>query len=125
MASSKETGTIQTTVPTEHSITIEAEHASALYLEGTRGESDAYVVPRFSEPSFQLSVEKGWTLERVLLNDQDVTNQITQGILKYLPPYQTGWTSAAPGESNSLSAGRAETVRSERSGAWNLFAAGV
>lgn len=82
MASSKETSTIQTTVPTEHSITIEAEHASALYLEGTRGESDAYVVPRFSEPSFQLSVEKGWTLERVLLNDQDVTNQITQGILK-------------------------------------------
>lgn len=82
MASSRETGTIRTTVPTEHSVSIEAEHASALYLEGTKGESDAYVVPRFSEPSFQLSVEKGWMLERVLLNDQDVTNQVTQGVLK-------------------------------------------
>ena len=82
MALSRETGTIRTTVPTEHSVSIEAQHASALYLEGTKGESDAYVVPRFSEPSFQLSVEKGWMLERVLLNDQDVTNQVTQGVLK-------------------------------------------
>lgn len=85
VAASNETSMIGTTVPDNHSISIQADHASALYLEGTKGESDAYVVPRLSEPRFQLSVEQGWTLERILLNGQDVTNQVTDGVLK-LPP---------------------------------------
>lgn len=85
VAASNETSTIGTTVPDKHSVSIQADHASALYLEGTKGESDAYVVPRLSEPSFQLSVEQGWALERILLNGQDVTDQVKQGILK-LPP---------------------------------------
>ena len=116
MASSRETGTIRTTVPTEHSVSIEAQHASALYLEGTKGESDAYVVPRFSEPSFQLSVEKGWMLERVLLNDQDVTNQVTQGVLVIILETKSispDTSKPEDGNNNSTADGTAESGPSQ------------
>ena len=73
---------IGTTVPTSHSVSIEAEHASALYLQGTKGESDAYTVPRFSEPEFQIQVEEGYQIEKVLLNGTDVTAQLVDGKLK-------------------------------------------
>ena len=43
---------IGTTVPETHTVSIEAEHASAQYMEGDKGISDAYPVPRFSKPEF-------------------------------------------------------------------------
>ena len=82
LASQNQSGTIGTTVPTEHTVTIEAEHAFALYTEGSKGQSAAYLVPRFSEPEFELSVEDGYSITRVLVNGQDVTTQVTDGILK-------------------------------------------
>lgn len=81
-ASQNQSGTIGTTVPTEHTVTIEADHAFALYTEGSKGQSAAYLVPRFSEPEFELSVEDGYSITRVLVNGQDVTTQVTDGILK-------------------------------------------
>ncbi len=73
---------IGATVPEYHSVSIEAEHASALYVQGSKGESRAYSVPRFSEPEFQIRAEDGWSIERVLLNDIDVSSQVKDGILK-------------------------------------------
>lgn len=82
LASQNQSGTIGTTVPAEHTVTIEADHAFALYTEGSKGQSAAYLVPRFSEPEFELSVEDGYSITRVLVNGQDVTTQVTDGILK-------------------------------------------
>lgn len=82
LASQNQSGTIGTTVPTEHTVTIEADHAFALYTEGSKGQSAAYLVPRFSEPEFELSVEDGYSITRVLVNGQDVTAQLTDGMLK-------------------------------------------
>lgn len=79
---------IGTTVPTTHSVSIEAEHASALYLQGTKGESDTYTVPRFSEPEFRLSVEDGYQMGRILLNGTDVTAQVKDGVLKLSEVYE-------------------------------------
>lgn len=81
-AAQGQNGNIGTTVPTEHSVSIEAEHAFALYTEGSKGQSAAYLVPRFSEPEFELSVEDGYSITRVLVNGQDVTAQLTDGMLK-------------------------------------------
>ena len=82
LASQNQSGTIGTTVPTEHTVTIEADHAFALYTVGSKGQSAAYLVPRFSEPEFELSVEDGYSITRVLVNGQDVTAQLTDGVLK-------------------------------------------
>ena len=73
---------IGATVPDYHSVAIEAEHASALYVQGSKGESMAYSVLRFSEPEFQIRAEDGWKISRVLLNGTDVTSQMKDGILK-------------------------------------------
>lgn len=81
-AAQGQNGNIGTTVPTEHSVSIEAEHAFALYTEGSKGQSAAYLVPRFSEPQFTLQAEDGYRIARVLVNDRDVTAQVTDGVLK-------------------------------------------
>ena len=81
-AAQGQNGNIGTTVPTEHSVSIEAEHAFALYTEGSKGQSAAYLVPRFSEPQFTLQAEDGYRITRVLVNDRDVTAQVTDGVLK-------------------------------------------
>lgn len=81
-AAQGQNGNIGTTVPTEHSVSIEAEHAFALYIEGSKGQSAAYLVPRFSEPQFTLQAEDGYRITRVLVNDRDVTAQVTDGVLK-------------------------------------------
>ena len=39
-------------------------------------------MPRFSEPEFELSVEDGYSITRGLVNGQDVTAQLTDGMLK-------------------------------------------
>lgn len=82
LASQNQSGTIGTAVPTEHTVTIEADHAFALYTEGSKGQSAAYLVPRFSDPEFELTAEDGYSITRVLVNGQDVTTQVTDGILK-------------------------------------------
>lgn len=81
-AAQGQNGNIGTTVPTEYSVSIEAEHAFALYTEGSKGQSAAYLVPRFSEPQFTLQAEDGYRITRVLVNDRDVTAQVTDGVLK-------------------------------------------
>lgn len=81
-AAQGQNGNIGTTVPTEHSVSIEAEHAFALYTEGSKGQSAAYLVPRFSEPQFTLQAEDGYRITRVLVNDRDVTAQVADGVLK-------------------------------------------
>ena len=73
---------IETTVPTTHTVAIEAEHASALYVEGDKGLSSTYPVPRFSNPQFKITAEEGYTIKRVLLNGIDVTKKIKDGTLK-------------------------------------------
>ena len=73
---------IETTVPTTHTVAIEAEHASVLYVEGDKGISDAYPVPRFSDPQFKITAEDGYIIKRVLLNGTDVTKEIKKDILK-------------------------------------------
>lgn len=73
---------IGTTVPETHTVSIEAEHASAQYMEGDKGISDAYPVPRFSKPEFKITVEDGYEVKRVLLNDNDVTKNVENGSLK-------------------------------------------
>ena len=73
---------IGTTVPETHTVSIEAEHASAQYMEGDKGISDAYPVPRFSKPEFKITAKDGYEIKRVLLNDNDVTKNVEKGILK-------------------------------------------
>lgn len=73
---------LETTVPSTHTVTIEAEHASVLYVDGDKGLSSAYPVPRFSNPSFQITAEEGYTIKRVFLNGTDVTKEVKKDILK-------------------------------------------
>lgn len=72
---------IDTIVPTTNTVAIEAEHASALYVEGDKGLSDAYPVPRFSNPQFKITAEAGYIITRVLLNGTDVTNELINDTL--------------------------------------------
>ena len=46
---------IETTVPTTHTVVIDAKHASAQYVQGDMGLSSAYAVPRFSNPKFKIT----------------------------------------------------------------------
>lgn len=73
---------IGTTVPETHTVSIEAEHASAQYMEGDKGISDAYPVPRFSKPEFKITAKDGYEIKRVLLNGKDVTKRLKNGTLK-------------------------------------------
>lgn len=73
---------IETTVPTTHTVVIEAKHASAQYVQGDLGLSSAYAVPRFSDPKFKIAVEEGYQIKRVLLNGKDVTKKIKKNTLK-------------------------------------------
>ncbi|MBU5430828.1 hypothetical protein KQI22_12280 [Kineothrix sp. MSJ-39] len=73
---------IGTTVPETHTVSIEGKHASALYVKGDKGLSDAYPVPRFSKPKFKITAEDGYEIKRVLLNGKDVTKKVKKGTLK-------------------------------------------
>ncbi len=79
---------IGTTVPETHTVSIEAEHASAQYVEGDKGISDAYPVPRFSKPKFKITAEDGYVIKRVLLNGKDVTKRLKNGTLKLSKVYE-------------------------------------
>ncbi len=78
----------ETTVPKTHTVSIEAEHASASYIEGEKGLSTAYPVPRSSQPQFQITADEGYTIKRVLLNGEDVTSKMANGILKLPEVYE-------------------------------------
>lgn len=73
---------IDINVPSQHSVSIRGEHVSADYLDEGEEDSDVYPVPRFSEPEFRLKADENWQIERVLLNDVDVTNQVNNGVIK-------------------------------------------
>ncbi len=79
---------IGTTVPETHTVSIEAEHASAQYMEGDKGISDAYPVPRFSKPEFKITAKDGYEIKRVLLNGKDVTKRLKSGTLKLSKVYE-------------------------------------
>ncbi len=72
---------IDTTVPDVHTVAIDAEHASALYVESDRGISDAYPVPRFSTPQFKFTAEDGYIITHIFLNGTDVTDSIKDDTL--------------------------------------------
>lgn len=78
----------ETTVPKTHTVSIEAEHASALYIDGDKGLSTAYPVPRLSQPQFQITADEGYVIKRVLLNGEDVTGKMVNGILKLPEVYE-------------------------------------
>lgn len=78
---------INTTVPTVHYVQIDAEHALALCPEVSNDESDIYEVPRFAEPEFKLKADVCWAIDKVLLNDEDVTEQVVDGTLKLSKVY--------------------------------------
>lgn len=74
---------IEIEVPTQHSVSIRAEHASAIYLDDEEeGEGDVYPVPRFSNPKFRLQADENWQIEQVFVNDVNVTKQVEDGVLK-------------------------------------------
>lgn len=75
---------IGTSVPTTHTIAFESEHASVEYIDSMQeGSSTAYPVPRFSEPCFQIQTDTCWNVEKVLLDEVDITSQMTEdGVLK-------------------------------------------
>lgn len=75
---------IGTSVPTTHTIAFESEHASVEYLDNMqKGGSAAYPVPRFSEPSFRIQTDTCWSVKKVLLDEVDITDQMTaDGVLK-------------------------------------------
>ena len=72
---------INTMIPATNTIVIDAEHASAQYVEGNKGLSDSYPVPRFSNPQFKITAEAGYIITRVLLNGTDVTNELINDTL--------------------------------------------
>ena len=78
----------ETNVPKTHTVSIEAEHASALYIDGDKGLSTAYPVPRLSQPQFQITADEGYVIKRVLLNGEDVTGKMSNGILKLSEVYE-------------------------------------
>ena len=73
---------IDTMIPATNTVVIDAEHASAQYVEGNKGLSDSYPVPRFSNPQFRFTAEDGYLIKKVLLNGTDVTKEIKNDILK-------------------------------------------
>lgn len=110
---------IGTEIPTRHTVAIEGEHAGATYLGESKGEGRVYLVPRFSEPEFQLRVDEGWSIERVLVEDRVVTDQVKNGIIKLPKIYEnqtiTIETKSIPG------AGGGETT-GEKDSFWQLLA---
>ena len=85
--------TINTTVPDTHMVTIRSEHAQVSYQheEGDDEETQetvTYVVERFSSPQFQIQPKKGWKITAVLVNGEDVTDQLKDGMLTLPEVYE-------------------------------------
>ena len=95
---------INTTVPTVHYVQIDAEHALALCPGVSNDESDIYEVPRFAEPEFKLKADVCWAIEKVLLNDEDVTEQVVDGTLKLSKVYTNMYITIETKENHRWSA---------------------
>lgn len=85
--------TINTTVPDTHMVTIRSEHAQVSYQheEGDDEETQetvTYAVERFSSPQFQIRPKKGWKITAVLVNGEDVTDQLKDGMLTLPEVYE-------------------------------------
>ena len=85
--------TINTTVPDTHMVTIRSEHAQVSYQheEGDDEETQetvTYAVERFSSPQFQIQPKKGWKITAVLVNGEDVTDQLKDGMLTLPEVYE-------------------------------------
>ena len=83
-SSSNSQSTISTTVPDSHNIRVEKNHADVV-IEGEEdqieGNIDNFVVDRFAEPKIRITPEKGWKVSKILLNEEDVTEQFKDGYL--------------------------------------------
>ena len=85
--------TINTTVPDTHMVTIRSEHAQVIYQheEGDDDETQetvTYAVERFSSPQFLIQARKGWKITAVLVNGEDVTDQLKDGMLTLPEVYE-------------------------------------
>lgn len=85
--------TINTTVPDTHMVTIQSEHAQVIYQheEGDDDETQetvTYAVERFSSPQFLIQARKGWKITAVLVNGEDVTDQLEDGMLTLPEVYE-------------------------------------
>lgn len=85
--------TINTTVPDTHMVTIRSEHAQVSYQheEGDDDETQetvTYAVERFSSPQFLIQARKGWKITAVLVNGEDVTDQLKDGMLTLPEVYE-------------------------------------
>ena len=81
------------TVPDTHMVTIRSEHAQVRYQheEGDDEETQetvTYAVERFSSPQFQIQPKKGWKITAVLVNGEDVTDQLKDGMLTLPEVYE-------------------------------------
>ena len=73
------TTVISTVVPDSHTITIVADGAE-VSLDGTPGTN--FTVDRLSEHTLTFKAGNGKEIKKILLNDEDITNKITDG--KYI-----------------------------------------
>ena len=97
-AGSDSQSVISTTVPDEHKVEIVGDHAYVVFGEETEeeeegnereaGEEKIYPVKRFSEPQFQICAEDGWKVTKVLLNGNDVTDQVKEGVITLPSVYE-------------------------------------
>lgn len=80
---------ISAQVPSSHTIRIEKEHVTVTFedeeAQDEEGISDTLAVERFSEPTIQIVAEKGWKIKRILLGDQEITDQLKDGYLTLDP----------------------------------------
>ena len=74
-------------------VTIRSEHAQVSYQheEGDDDETQetvTYAVERFSSPQFLIQARKGWKITAVLVNGEDVTDQLKDGMLTLPEVYE-------------------------------------
>ena len=80
---------ISAQVPSSHTIRIEKEHVTVTFedeeAQDEEGINDTLAVDRFSEPTIRIVAEKGWKIKRILLGDQEITDQLKDGYLTLEP----------------------------------------
>ena len=74
-------------------VTIRSEHAQVSYQHEESDDEETqetvtYAVERFSSPQFQIQPKKGWKITAVLVNGEDVTDQLKDGMLTLPEVYE-------------------------------------
>lgn len=77
--------TITTIVPDSHTITVSADGAD-VFCNGQSG--SRFTVDRLSEPELLIRAVSGKEITRILLNDEDITDQVKGGIYTLKPVYE-------------------------------------